>query len=61
MCFEFLREIFHRKPENFYSFAAVFFTNEKLAEHINKKMEAKDTEQTPPDLDFVLDVTPMKL
>jgi len=60
MCFEFIREVFHRRPDNFYAFASAWFANENLPAHIKEKME-KLKNASNHDLDFVKDLSPMNL
>lgn len=56
--YEFIREVLHRRPDNFNSFAADWFSNPKLKAHIDQRIAMGNPER---DLDFVNDLDPMKL
>merc|ERR1711890_81490 len=51
MCFEFIREVLHRRPTDFYTFAAAWFANENLPAHIKEKMDQLKNPSNR-DLDF---------
>jgi len=56
--YEFMREVLHRRPNDFNAFAADWFSNPKLKSHI----DARISKGNPPrDLDFVNDLDPMTL
>jgi len=53
-----MREVLHRRPNDFNAFAADWFSNPKLKSHI----DARIAKGNPPrDLDFVNDLDPMTL
>jgi hypothetical protein len=58
MVYEFIREVLHRRPDDFNTFSADWFSNPNLKAHITKRMqECKETR----DLEFVHDLDPMSL
>merc|ERR1712142_17743 len=56
--YEFVREVLHRRPSDFNSFAADWFSNPKLKSHIDERIKNGNPSI---DLDFVNDLDPMKL
>jgi hypothetical protein len=58
MVYEFIREVLHRRPADFNTFSADWFSNPNLENHINNRMKQRKENR---DLEFVHDLDPMSL